>query len=97
MAHISSVVEIDGSIAKLTGITDSFAVIVGAQAPHTLGDSCDFTVYAEMMGRSVPVKIQGQVVHHSDSEMEVMFRAPTKNWGREVHVLKGPSALHRND
>jgi len=97
MAHISSVVEIDGTIAKLTNITNSFAVIVGAHAQRALGENCAFTVYAEMKGRSVPVKIQGQVVHHSDSEMEVMYLAPTENWAREVHVLKSPSYRCHND
>lgn len=82
MATIHSTVKIDGAIARLTDISEAFAVIVGSDRSRKPGDPCDFTVYAELMGRCVPVNIHGEIVQQNDDQIEVMFAPPTKNWSQ---------------
>ena len=87
MTTSTSGVEINGVSANLEELSETIAVIKGAVQPQHLGAVCDFTLFADLLGRRVPVQLKGEVVRCDGDTLEISFAAPTRNWHRIVHVL----------
>ncbi|HEY9081193.1 hypothetical protein [Magnetovibrio sp.] len=87
MSFINPHVEINGSTAQLATFTDSFACIHVEDETCIQGEEFKFTIFVNLMGKQVPVKLCGQVVQRHDGAIDVMFKAPTNNWNRLIRVM----------
>ncbi len=87
MAHLNTDVQIDGKHANLEGLSESFAVVNGVNEIHSIGEACDLVIYAEIMGKRVPIKLKGEIVQFHADKIEVMFPAPSKNWERIIRSM----------
>jgi len=91
MSYINTDIQIDGSVAELADFSETYAVVQGLDRDFSNGEGCHLTIFFNLMGRRVPVKLDGEVVRKHDGE--IMFSPPTYNWQHIVRALKGHRSL----